>query len=337
MNNQKLVFWFAVLAVIFAGAAIFLVGIQTGFLGISGTLQQSIEDLKERVGQIEKNVSYFFDIALPVPAVTTSSGIVFEFSNGTTVYVAGDTGTDINFEMIREFYAPEVFAVPVGGGFTVDGRGAAYLTSKIQPEVVLPYHYGSGVPLFPADPSDFLRELNKVKSQGKTNAEVIVMKPGNEFFVKGIKVVWLGHAGLLFEGPKGSRIMIDPEWNFLNSTRYPIEYKDPAGKGGVDFIAITHGHPDHFDVGAIKVLLQGSENHKPVLFGVFELLAAGAKYLPADFGNRFVQVSLGAPWNKQSIEARLGQHVTLQDDVTATLVWASHGPGFFLPVEQPVK
>jgi L-ascorbate metabolism protein UlaG (beta-lactamase superfamily) len=56
---------------------------------------------------------------------------------------------------------------------------------------------------------------------------------------EGVKLTWLGHATFLLEA-NGKRVLIDP-W-LKDNPACPDDLKDP---GGVDVIAITHGHNDH--------------------------------------------------------------------------------------------
>lgn len=56
----------------------------------------------------------------------------------------------------------------------------------------------------------------------------------------GGKLTWLGHASFLIESPKGARLAIDP-W-IANNPKFPEGFD----WGGLDVIAATHGHFDHF-------------------------------------------------------------------------------------------
>jgi L-ascorbate metabolism protein UlaG (beta-lactamase superfamily) len=56
-----------------------------------------------------------------------------------------------------------------------------------------------------------------------------------------LAVTWLGHATILFESPKGRRVLIDP---WLNNPSCPAASKDV---GHIDLVLITHGHSDHIE------------------------------------------------------------------------------------------
>lgn len=65
---------------------------------------------------------------------------------------------------------------------------------------------------------------------------------------------WLGHATVLFDLP-GFRLMTDP---FLRDRLGPLRRHGPVPQpraiGPVDFVAISHAHPDHFDRASLQAL-----------------------------------------------------------------------------------
>jgi len=54
-------------------------------------------------------------------------------------------------------------------------------------------------------------------------------------------VTWLGHATVLFESPKGRRVLVDP---WLSNPSCPADCKDV---GNIDVLLVTHGHFDHIE------------------------------------------------------------------------------------------
>ncbi len=56
-----------------------------------------------------------------------------------------------------------------------------------------------------------------------------------------VAVTWLGHATILFESPRGRRLLIDP---WLNNPSCPADCRDV---GHIDLVLVTHGHSDHIE------------------------------------------------------------------------------------------
>lgn len=75
-----------------------------------------------------------------------------------------------------------------------------------------------------------------------------------------LSATWLGHATILFDSPKGRRVLIDP---WLNNPSCPAECKDV---GNIDLVLVTHGHFDHIeDVPAV------AKNTGATVIGNFEV------------------------------------------------------------------
>ncbi len=86
----------------------------------------------------------------------------------------GDLGHALGAEHMEELESVDVLFVPVGGGSTINGSGAAAVVRQLEPRLVVPMHYrtgtgtgtaGSGL----ASVEDFLNEmgLKDVESQPK--------------------------------------------------------------------------------------------------------------------------------------------------------------------------
>jgi len=96
-------------------------------------------------------------------------GYVLEFSNGVKLYHAGDTNVFSDMAIIRDLYAPKVAMLPIGDLFTMSPREAAYACKLLQPETVIPMHFGT-FPQLTGTPSE-LQKLVPV-------VEVMELKPG---------------------------------------------------------------------------------------------------------------------------------------------------------------
>jgi L-ascorbate metabolism protein UlaG (beta-lactamase superfamily) len=96
-------------------------------------------------------------------------GYVIHFENGIKIYHAGDTNVFGDMKIIRDLYAPQIALLPIGDHFTMSPREAAYACGLLQPETVIPMHFGT-FPLLKGSPTD-LKKLVK-------NVEIFEMKPG---------------------------------------------------------------------------------------------------------------------------------------------------------------
>ena len=96
-------------------------------------------------------------------------GYVLEFSNGVKLYHAGDTNVFSDMAIIRDLYAPKICMLPIGDHFTMSPREAAYACNLLQPETVIPMHFGT-FPLLTGRPSELQALVPEVK--------VVEFKPG---------------------------------------------------------------------------------------------------------------------------------------------------------------
>ena len=96
-------------------------------------------------------------------------GYVMEFSNGIKIYHAGDTNVFSDMAIIRDLYAPRIVMLPIGDHYTMSPREAAYACKLLQPETVIPMHFGT-FPVLTGRPSDLQTLVPEVK--------VLEMKPG---------------------------------------------------------------------------------------------------------------------------------------------------------------
>lgn len=112
---------------------------------------------------------------------------------------------------------------------------------------------------------------------------------------------WLGHATVLFDLP-GFRLMTDP---FLRDRLGPLRRHGPVPQpraiGPVDFVAISHAHPDHFDRASLQAL-----NGDPLVI------------VPRGLGGAVRRSGLRAR------EVSVGETVTLMANWTISAVPARH-------------
>ncbi len=89
-------------------------------------------------------------------------GYVIEFSNRVKIYHAGDTNVFGDMRIIRELYAPPIVMLPIGDHFTMGPREAAYACKLLQPETVIPMHFGT-FPVLTGTPDALQKLVPEVK------------------------------------------------------------------------------------------------------------------------------------------------------------------------------
>jgi len=103
-------------------------------------------------------------------------GFVYTFAQDLVIYAAGDTGVFGDMALIRQLYGPQVTILPVGGKYTMGVREAAYAAFLLQPEVVIPYHYGT----FPNQAAD-IGALRERVAGLLPRTEVVELQPGESW------------------------------------------------------------------------------------------------------------------------------------------------------------
>ena len=87
-------------------------------------------------------------------------GYRIQITGGPAIYHAGDTDVFGDMELIRELAAVDVMLAPIGGHFTMDPKRAAYAINRlVEPEVVIPMHYGT-FPVLKGRPGDLKPRLD---------------------------------------------------------------------------------------------------------------------------------------------------------------------------------
>jgi len=75
--------------------------------------------------------------------VGVAAGFVLTIADGPVLYHAGDTAVFGDMRLIQELYHPQVALLPIGGHFTMGPREAALAVRMLEPELVLPLHFGT--------------------------------------------------------------------------------------------------------------------------------------------------------------------------------------------------
>jgi L-ascorbate metabolism protein UlaG (beta-lactamase superfamily) len=96
-------------------------------------------------------------------------GYVIEFANGVKIYHAGDTNVFGDMKIIRKLYGPKIVMLPIGDHYTMGPKEAAYACKLLEPDVVIPMHFGT-FPVLVGTPD----QLPKLAS----DVEVVAFEPG---------------------------------------------------------------------------------------------------------------------------------------------------------------
>lgn len=134
-----------------------------GTVDLDGVMATMVEAKHSAGAQDEKGTHY----------VGVAAGFVITVPEGPTLYHAGDTAVFGDMKLIGELYRPKVAMLPIGGHFTMDPKEAAMAVKLLEPEVVLPLHFGT-FPVLTGTPADLAALVGpKVK--------VVAWSPGEEY------------------------------------------------------------------------------------------------------------------------------------------------------------
>jgi L-ascorbate metabolism protein UlaG (beta-lactamase superfamily) len=101
-----------------------------------------------------------------------AAGLVLTIEDGPVLYHAGDTTVFRDMELIRELYVPDVAMLPIGGHYTMGPREAALAVRYLQPQLILPLHWGT-FPVLTGTPQELAKLVNDP-------ATVALLAPGDE-------------------------------------------------------------------------------------------------------------------------------------------------------------
>lgn len=102
-------------------------------------------------------------------------GYVLTFSDGTVVYHAGDTNVFGDMALIRELYEPTVVMLPIGDKYTMSPKEAVKAVELLQPQVVIPMHFG----IFPGLIGRPNALAERLTNKGLGSIEVRELCPGD--------------------------------------------------------------------------------------------------------------------------------------------------------------
>ncbi|MCH7720080.1 MAG: metal-dependent hydrolase [Planctomycetes bacterium] len=78
------------------------------------------------------------------------NGLVVSADALAPIYHAGDTDVFGDMKLIAQFFQPKIAILPIGDHFTMGARGAALATEMLEPETIIPVHYGTFPVLAPS-------------------------------------------------------------------------------------------------------------------------------------------------------------------------------------------
>ncbi len=129
------------------------------------------------------------------------------------------------------------------------------------------------------------------------------------------------------ETPSGSRIVLNPEWNAVNADDYPTKYKT-AEALAANLILITHGHFDHFDPEALRILLQPQANKTSYLVQLFEFSAYTQKLIPEVAARgQLLPTNLGVWITGDDMRNAYGVDDSYPSDVQIAGIFSTHSSG----------
>jgi L-ascorbate metabolism protein UlaG (beta-lactamase superfamily) len=112
-------------------------------MNLGGTVQlndvaATMVEAKHSAGAQDEHGTHYVGVA---------AGYVLTITDGPVLYHAGDTAVFGDMKLIRELYRPRVAMLPIGGHFTMGPKEAALAARFLEPEIVLPLHFGTFPPL----------------------------------------------------------------------------------------------------------------------------------------------------------------------------------------------
>lgn len=109
-------------------------------------------------GTIEhKGIKFTFVKAEHSSNKGTPTGFII-YLDGHTIYFAGDTNVFLDMKIIKDLYSPNIVMLPIDGRFNMGEREACYALKLLEPEYVIPMHYGT-FDILKGTPESFKKEI----------------------------------------------------------------------------------------------------------------------------------------------------------------------------------
>jgi L-ascorbate metabolism protein UlaG (beta-lactamase superfamily) len=138
-------------------------------MNLGGTVQlddvaATMVEAKHSAGAQDEHGTHYVGVA---------AGYVLNATDGPVLYHAGDTAVFGDMKLIRELYRPKIAMPPIGGYYTMGPKEAAFAARLLEPEVILPLHFGTFPPLT-GTPEELAALVNDT-------AVVVIWSPGQDY------------------------------------------------------------------------------------------------------------------------------------------------------------
>lgn len=99
-------------------------------------------------------------------------GFLITVKNGPTIYHTGDTDVFNDMALIKQFHKVDVMLACIGGHFTMGPERAAMAVKLVNPDMVIPMHFGT-FPILSGTPQALEKAIKAEGSKAKVNAMTI--------------------------------------------------------------------------------------------------------------------------------------------------------------------
>lgn len=93
-------------------------------------------------------------------------GFLITIKNGPTIYHTGDTDVFSDMALIKQFHKVDVMLATIGGHFTMGPQRAAKAVQLVNPNIVIPMHFGT-FPILDGTPQALVKALKAGHSKAK--------------------------------------------------------------------------------------------------------------------------------------------------------------------------